>query len=215
MPIKPPYIDRQGYQYSPEVQAKIDAAIHAKAIELSQGYEPKPEPMKSIGYEVTAVSEDEKPELIAGKFAPTFDARNYSGTLREILIFRVNQLSLVNDANDFWQAQSEVNTLRNKLQTAYNSAVQKAQMRHGFKARKSPSETMAEPLSAIEYPEIWTFSAAAYDLITEQGMRLADVVNMSGAKLAQLAIEQGNLFKEKAEKEGDTVYMIAKKSREK
>ena len=134
------------------------------------------------------------------KFSPTFLITDYAKTLREILIFRINQLSIVNSANDFWQAQSDVTLLRNKLQSAYGSAIQKAQF------QKKETEGV---------PDIWMFGAAAYELITEQGMRLSDVLNMSGNKLAQLAAEQGAILKAKAEQDGEGVYLFEKKSREK
>jgi hypothetical protein len=198
MPIKPlPYIDKHGYQYSPEVQAKIDAAIHAKAIELSQNYQPTPEPMQSISYKVKeeTVSEENP------KFDPHWNITDYAKTLREILIFRINQLAIVNSANDFWQAQSDVTNLRNKLQDAYKSAIQKSQMQ---KAKQGQT-----------VPAIWMFGAAAYDLITEQGVRLSDVLEMSGAKLAQMAAGQGAMLKAKAETDGESVYLFTKKSKEK
>lgn len=135
------------------------------------------------------------------KFSPTWDIKGYAKTLREILIFRINQFAIVNSANDFWQAQSDVTSLRNKLQDAYKSAIQKNQMQ-----KSQQGQTI---------PEIWVFGAAAYDLITEQGMRLSDVLEMSGAKLAQLAAEQGAILKAKAETDGESVYLFTKKSREK
>lgn len=150
------------------------------------------------------------------KFSPTFNIQLFSAVMREILIFRMNQMAHVNSADHFWQAQQETVKLRSKLETVYKSTTQKAQMKHSFKTKMLPSEIITEPFSAIELPpDIWMFGAAAYDLITEQGMRLDAVLNMSGNKLAELAAKQGELFKAKAETDGDSVYLIPKKSREK
>jgi hypothetical protein len=38
MPIKLPLIDRHGYQYSPEMQAKIDAAIKEAAANFRERF---------------------------------------------------------------------------------------------------------------------------------------------------------------------------------
>jgi hypothetical protein len=135
------------------------------------------------------------------KFEPTFMITNFSGTIREIMVFEINRKSLVNDANDFWEAQRDVNKLRNKLQDAYQSAIQKSQFQ---KAKKGQG-----------VPDIWMFGAVAYDLITEQGQRLDAVLKMSGNKLAELAAQQGEALKAKAAQDGDGVYLFEKKSREK
>lgn len=247
MPIKPlSYIDKHGYRYSPEVQAKIDAVICAKAIELSQNYQPNPEPMQSIGYEVKPVSEEKKPELrrleaedvpdevkqgfaqggyvgeqkplmvrdpepeplIAGKFAPRFDIKNFSGTIREIMTFLINTKGIVNTKVHFDEAQEEVVKLRNRLQDAYNSEMKK---RLPYVGRLGKKPFFVPDMSL----EIWMYGAAAYDLITEQGRRLQDVLNMPWSDITEKAKEQGELFKKKAEQEGDAAYMIKKKSREK
>jgi hypothetical protein len=257
-------IDKQGYEYSPETQAEIDAAIRAKTAELvrsgkiqqghtlsiSVGIAPSGD-ISVESLEEGDMSEDKKPyhkpelkrlnpEEVKAEFdaaltgnqvlgfasggldgeQKTFkvayprdrkteywDVRDYTQFFTEIIVFRMNQMSLgANTQEHYWKAQADNVLLRNKLQTAYVSAHQKAKMQKPPKGLDTPKPS---PL------EIWMFGAAAYELITEQGMKLEAVLEMSGAKLAELAAEQGELFKKKSEQEGDTVYMIRKKSREK
>ena len=116
------------------------------------------------------------------------------------MVFRLNQLGHTVGEKEFWQAQSDVTLLRNKLQSAYVSAMQKAKIQ---KAKQGQS-----------VPDIWMFGAVAYQFITEDGLRLKDVLEMSGAKLARLAQTEGEKFKAKAAAEGDSAYMIDKKSKE-
>lgn len=134
------------------------------------------------------------------KFDPKFSITNFSGTIREIFVFRINQMGLVNTKEHWDLAQVDVTNLRNKLQAAYGSAIQKA------KFQKKQSEGV---------PDIWMYGAAAYDLITEQGMRLSDVLKMSGNKLTELAAAQGASLRAKAEQDGEGIYLFEKKSREK
>ena len=133
------------------------------------------------------------------KFSPTFNITLISSVMREVLIFRMNQMARENTAKHFWRAQSEVTQLRTKLETAYKSSIQKAKI--------------AKQQTAIT--DLWCYGLVAYDLITEQGMKLSDVLNMSGAKLERMAAEMGTALKAKAQTEGESVYLFEKKSREK
>jgi hypothetical protein len=131
-------------------------------------------------------------------FNPTFDIRLISSTLREILIFRINQAGLENSAEHFWQAQQDVMLIRAELQTAYNSGVQKAKMQ-----------------KRQDFTELWMFGLLAYQRLTEDGLRLKDFLETPKARMEREAAELGAALKAKAEKEGESVYMIRKKSREK
>jgi hypothetical protein len=131
-------------------------------------------------------------------FNPTFLITNFSSTLREILIFRINQLGVTNTEAHFWQAQQDVMLIRAELQTAYNSGIQKAKMQ-----------------KRQDYTELWMFGLLAYQRLTEDGLRLKDFLEMPKARMERQAAELGAALKVKAEKEGESVYMIKKKSREK
>ena len=101
----------------------------------------------------------------------SFDIRNFSGTLRELLILRINQMGQVNSPKHFWQAQQEITRLRARLERAYRATLQKARLH-----QKTP-------------PDLWMFGLAAYELLSEQGLRLDAVLALSNARLARLALE--------------------------
>jgi hypothetical protein len=132
------------------------------------------------------------------EFSPEFLITNFSTTMREILIFRMNQMSHENSAEHFWQAQQDAMAIRQELETAYKSSIQKAQTQKGY-----------------EFTELWMFGLLAYQRLTEDGLRLKDFLEMPKARMERQAAELGAALKAKAEKEGESVYMIKKKSREK
>ena len=115
-------------------------------------------------------------------FAGKFDARNFSGVMREILIFRMNQMGRVNTANHFWVAQQEIIKLRQKLERAYNGQLQRA------KISKNTEDVV----------ELWAYGLAAYVLICHEGRRLDDVCKLSGPKLVKKAIEVSTPIIEKS-----------------
>ena len=109
-------------------------------------------------------------------FAGKFDVRNFGGVIREIMIFRMNQMGRVNTANHFWKAQQESVALRKKLERAYNSELERQRL------SKTDSVNVA-------VTELWMLGIAAYVLICQEGRRLDDVIKMSGPKLVKKAIE--------------------------
>jgi hypothetical protein len=110
-------------------------------------------------------------------YAGKFDARNFGGVMREIMIFRINQMGHVNTSNHFWQAQQDIKQLRAKLERVYNADVQR--VARLSKQRKQSGD------GAIE---LWMLGYAAYVLICEEGRRLDDVRKMSGPKLIKAAM---------------------------
>jgi hypothetical protein len=176
-PYKKPELKRLNPEDVPEeVKAEFEAAIE----------------------QAKEVSAAEPEELIAGKFKPTFDIRVFSTVIRELMIYRLNQMGLVNTQEHFWQAQQDAMTIRTELETAYKSSIQKAQTQKGY-----------------EFTELWMFGLLAYQRLTEDGLRLKDFFEMPKARMERQAAELGAALKAKAEKEGESVYMIKKKSREK
>lgn len=121
----------------------------------------------------------------------TFDIRNFAQTMREITFYRTRELNRPDDSNTFFQAQRDVVKLRQKLERAFNSAVQKA-------TRKK-----------TEPPELWMFGLVAYRLIVEDGQSIDDVVKLSGNKLADKASELSLPIEETGE---DSAYMFEKKN---
>jgi hypothetical protein len=134
------------------------------------------------------------------QFDPKFNMTLFSAVIREIMIFRMNQMALVNTANHFWQAQQDAQLLRGELEAAYRSVLQKAQnqKKHGG-----------------NFPELWMFGYLAYQRITEDGLSLKAFLEMPKTRMAQQALALGEALKAKAAQDGDGVYQFEKKSREK
>lgn len=109
----------------------------------------------------------------------TFDIRNFAQTMREIFMWRVNQLKASGDQPYealFFQAQNDIANVRKKLERAYKSAGQKRG----------------------QTPDLWMFGLAAYHMVIEKQQRIDDVLNASGAKLSRLALELGQPIQEEA-----------------
>lgn len=108
-------------------------------------------------------------------FAGKFDVRNFSGVMREIKIFRMNQMrnfgrdGEVNTAKDYWASDAEVIKLGGKLRRVYNAQFQKGKK--------------GDPV------ELWMLGLAAYVLICQESQRIDSVCKMSGPKLVKKAIE--------------------------
>lgn len=132
------------------------------------------------------------------KFSPTFDIRLISSVMRELLIHEMNRMAITNTAEHFWQAQQDVMLIRQELETAYKSGIQKAQNQN----RK-------------EITERWMFGLLAYQRLTEDGLSLKAFLETPKARMEREAAELGKALKAKAETDGESVYLFNKKSREK
>lgn len=99
-----------------------------------------------------------------------FDTRNFAGTIREIGICLINRYKTTPDAKpeDFWKAQAELVTIRQRAEKAYKSALQKA--------------TKEQPA-----PELWAFGLAMYELIVIQKQRVPEVLAFSLSKIELMA----------------------------
>lgn len=132
------------------------------------------------------------------KFDPTFNITLFSSTMRELMIFFINRQGLVNTEAHFWQAQQDAMLIRQELETAYKSGIQKAQQQK----RK-------------EITELWMFGLLAYQRLTEDGLSLKAFLEMPYARMERQALELGKALMKKAETDGESVYLFTKKSREK
>jgi hypothetical protein len=132
------------------------------------------------------------------KFEPTFNIRLISSTLREVMIFLINRQGLINTAEHFWQAQQDVMLLKQELETAYKSGIQKAQQQ-----------------KRTDVTELWMFGLLAYQRLTEDGLSLKAFLEMPYARMERQAAELGKALMKRAEAEGELVYLFEKKSRDK